>query len=367
MAVDRRVLVVVAVVLAVLTPAVVAFLADDGDPRSGPPFDPRSTDDDGTRGFVRLLEEVGIEVEVRPADVAAGERTVVVFDDRLLTAERAELRRWVRDGGDVVVLDPFSTLGRPMRPAAVTAELDPDAACGLPALAGVDDVDLANALLVDARTDDLGCLTVDDRFLVVRRQVGAGTITTAGVRVQLTNQFIAERDHAAIAVGLVGSADRVVVLDAAAPGVGDRSLVDPLPAGVVLAIVQLLIVALVEMLRRSRRLGRVLPDEPGIIGPATAPLDAAARLRSRSADRDGALADLRLDLAHHLGADDLGAVPEYVIARLARDAEVPLQLARAAAAATPAPDDATLVERGAALAAMTDVAARSRLHEEMRQ
>ena len=367
MAVDRRVLVVVAVVLAALTPAVIAFVADDDGPTSGPPFDPRSTDDDGTRAFVRVLEEVGIEVEVRPADVDPGDATVVLFEDLFLDDERADLLDWVRGGGDLVALDPFSRLARRMRPVGAGAgALDADAPCELPGLSRVRDVDLSASLVVVPGLDDLRCLAVDDEVLVVERQLDAGTITTAGVRSLLVNRSIGDRDHAAVAVGLVGSAERVVVLDAAAPGSGDRSLLDLLPSGVVLAIVQLLAVAVVEMIRRSRRLGRVLPDEAGIIGPAVAPLDAAARLRARSGDRDGALGDLRRDLAHHLGVDDLAAAPDYVVARLARDAEVPLQLARAATAPSVTPDDATLVEQGAALAAMTDVAARTRLPEEIR-
>ncbi|MEM8903129.1 MAG: hypothetical protein AAGF02_05460, partial [Actinomycetota bacterium] len=173
------------------------------------------------------------------------------------------------------------------------------------------------------------------------------------------------RYPAALGRGAGGSPVGVGGLPAAAPGGGERGLVDLLPAGVILAFVQLLLVGAVEMIRRARRLGRLLPDEPGIIGDATAPLDAAAAFRARSEDRDGALADLRGELAHRLGVDHLGDAPDFVVAGLARDAGIDLGVARRSVTVAPVTSDDELLELASAVTAMTDVATRSRLPEEI--
>lgn len=376
---DRRVLVVVAVVLAVLTPALIAFIADDDGPTGGPPYDPRSTADDGTRAFVRVLEEIGVDVEVIAPGVDPGDRTTVVFVDLLGFDATRSLGDWVRAGNELVVLDPFSPLGRSTFPLAAPSpqgaiDLDPgppeiellDVPCDLPALGAIEELGPGPAEAVRPSSGDLGCLFTADGPLVTVHAAGDGTITTAGVRDLITNSSLARSDHAALAVGLVGDASRVAVLDTAAPGGGDRSLLDLLPTGVVLAIVQLLVVAVVEMARRSRRHGRVLPEEPGIIGSASAPIEAAARVRARAGDRGGAIDDLRRDLARALGHDDLADVPGHVVATLAREAGVGLDDARRAVAPPSVHDDATLVELATTLADLTTVATRSSLPEEIR-
>ncbi|MEM8905913.1 MAG: DUF4350 domain-containing protein, partial [Actinomycetota bacterium] len=222
---DRRTLVVIVVLLAALAPVVVAFLADDGGPTGGPPFDPRSTDPDGTRAFVGVLEETGIDVEVRAATVDPGGATVVVFVDLFGGDERRALRDWVRDGGRLIMLDPFSPLGRPMRVPDDPEALEPDATCDIPALAAVTEVDLGRVEVVDRAADDAACPRFEEGALVVEQAFGDGTVVTAGIGRLLVNDAIARRDHAALGIGAVGPTDRVLVLDAAAPGGGDRGLV----------------------------------------------------------------------------------------------------------------------------------------------
>ncbi|MEX0659814.1 MAG: DUF4350 domain-containing protein, partial [Egibacteraceae bacterium] len=109
MTTDRRRALRRGVPLAVIAAAVLLAVAVAGAPaQDGPPLDPRVTGPVGTKGLVDVLAALGVEVRVTD-EVEADDAIALLLTDDLDEDGAASLRRWVRDGGTLVVADPAST------------------------------------------------------------------------------------------------------------------------------------------------------------------------------------------------------------------------------------------------------------------
>jgi len=80
-----------------------AALAGGRPGRDGPPLDPRSDAPLGTSALVELVRRLGGRVDLTAGLPVAADDVALVLQDRLDPDQTADLERWVRDGGTIVV------------------------------------------------------------------------------------------------------------------------------------------------------------------------------------------------------------------------------------------------------------------------
>jgi hypothetical protein len=331
-------------VLAVTVLAVVlvgAFLI--GAPTGNAPLDPRSHRPSGTSGLIALLRELGASVDL-DAGVPDGDDVDVglVLRDRFDEGQRDELRRWVRQGGVLVVVDP----GSPLVPGVSPADRfdqdgdgdidDQDVNDPVDELGDSEQFGVDIQIPLNAGTCDIGA--VDDPDInwidvyggAVRYQVGSqaescygdggtayivatqqdeGTIVALGGSGIIINRTLDESDNAPVIAALLAPRDgtRVAVFDPTTPvsEEGDETLWGLVPTGVYRGLAQLGIAFLVYVAWRVRRLGKPVA-EPQPVKVAGSELVAAVgglleRARSPQHAADVLRADLRRDLGVQFG------------------------------------------------------------------
>lgn len=269
----------------------VALVAGAPTQRNDRPLDPAANGPRGAKAVVVLLDELGADVDVVRGAPPADADVALVLRDRYEDDERDEVRRWVGDGGVLVVADP----GSPLHGAGL-----PTGACP----AGIEGVEVVGASFEIARGEgsDGGCF---DGF-VATATAGAGTIISVGLPTVFANEHLGEVDNAVLAAGLLAptGTERVAFLREPA-GAGDEALLDLLGPRVAQALGQLAVAFGIYVLWRARRLGRpVVEPQPvavagselvtavgRMLGGRKQPAEAAARVR----------ADLRRALERRLG------------------------------------------------------------------
>ncbi|HEY5155794.1 MAG TPA: DUF4350 domain-containing protein, partial [Acidimicrobiales bacterium] len=93
------------VALGLLAVALVA----GGPTTPGHSLDPGSTDSNGTKAMVELLQESGADVGVQDSAPRASTDVAVLLSDSTSQAMTDQLERWVEAGGTLVVADPRSS------------------------------------------------------------------------------------------------------------------------------------------------------------------------------------------------------------------------------------------------------------------
>lgn len=316
----------------------------------GPPLDPSSTAADGARAVVELVDAFG-DVRVIDGVPGADVDTALVLDDRFERDDAEALRRWVADGGTLVVADPDSTF----TPAvAGTADGPLDVRCDVPGTAVVSRLDPGAGLLFTPPAGARAC-TSSGGALVVAEPLGAGRIVSVGGPDLFTNRHLDEADNAVLAVGLLVPDDGVAsafVRPAVAVGAGDEGLVDLVGTPVRAALAQFVVAFLVAAVWRARRLGRPVGEPQAVQVEASELTLAVGRMLTRARRPDRAAAVLRdrarRDLSGPLGLP-LDAPADLVVAVLAeRGGLTPAEAHRAAIA--PVTTDDELVEVATLLA-----------------
>lgn len=316
---------VLAVIGLVLVIAVLALIR--GTSPSGA-LDPRSYDQQGTHALAALLEQGGTSVQVvssgTQALAASGPRTVVVvpFPEQLPGAELALVGQVP---GGLLVLgaeqDAVDALGLPVAvdPASVAQVRRP--ACALPVAVRAGAVRVGGAGYSGAGT---GCYASGGTAGLLALDGGRVLLGSAD---PLTNQRLAEEGNASLALGLLGSADKVLWLlpSAAAPPVGGRQgLLELLPDRVVAAGLQLGLAVVVLALWRARRLGRVVVEPLPVVVRAAEAVEGRGRLYRVARARDAASDALRqasVDAAgRRLGLSGPDGLVEATAARTGRPA-----------------------------------------------
>lgn len=315
------------------------------------PYDPRSTEPWGTRALVESLRRLGARVDL--VDAPRDHDVALLLVDHHSDDDAESLRAWIRDGGTLVVADPYSQLTPLVRDApigvAIPRRLRPS--CAAAAFDDVGSVEVPDA--VGYEPD--GCFPVSGGSWLVVEELGQGRVIALGGAGALTNAALDDEDNAVLASVLFlpesGGGDaqqRVAVLDAEGPTGADAQvrLLDLVPRRGRLVGVQLLVAAAVLVLWRSRRLGRPVLEPLPVVVPAAQLVVATGQLYQRAAARDRAAALLRRALRRDL-ADRLG-LPEAAPAEALADAAVarsPVDRDAVLDALTGAPpaDDAALV------------------------
>lgn len=302
-----------------------AVLIAGGPPRDGPPLDPGGTGPDGTKALVDLLELLGTDVRITDT-VDAGDAVALLLVDALEDEAFADLRRWVRAGGTLVVADPRSRFAPDVAGAAAIGPLETSLPreCALAALADVHRVTAPRGVVYDqAGADTVGCFPRGAGHWLVARQEQAGTVVALGGPGTLTNAALREADNAILAAALL-AADRdgsLAFLRSGAPGEGEAGLRELIPDRVVLALVQLAIAFGIVAAWRSRRLGAPV-REPQPVQVAGSELVTAVghllqRTRARGQTARLLREDLRRELAERLGLPS-DSPPDVVAAAAAR-------------------------------------------------
>lgn len=326
----------VALVLLLVAVVVGALAAPGG----GGKLDPRSYDPEGSRALATLLGDRGVDVrrvgdlpELRSglADGPAGASTVLVPLPQELTED--ELRALGRLDAPVVVV------------GAEEAEVDAlDVPVDVPRVAGVDVLQPACPLPAaeragTARTGGagyepragvaaVGCYATGGAPSLL--QLPDRDLVLLGAADPLTNDRLDEDGNAALALGLLDDAERVLWLVPRPDRdlTGDRpSLGDVLPAAVPLAALQLAVATVLLALWRARRLGRVVVEPLPVVVRAAETVEGRSRLYRAAGARDTAASALRAGardrLVRRLGLPpdaDRMAVVQTVAARTGSEA-----------------------------------------------
>ncbi len=308
-----------ALAAAVLATALVGLLLLG--PTSTGYLDPANVAPDGSRAVVNVLREHGVDVRVRNrfddvvADLGQDARaTVVVARTDLLLGERVQDLRRVVDqaGADLVLVEagpalladlelPLAVV--PPDPSAPQSEAEPQflepqcadivAARAGSALAG----GLAYVPSLGADQAIMSCYRHGGGAgYVALTGPGGGRTTVFGSGAALTNERLADRGNAALAIGTLGLQPRVVWWTPNPADTGATappSLVDLLPGWLPWAVGQLVVALLVTFAWRARRLGRLVYEPLPVVVRSVETTLGRARLYRRARARGRAAQVLR--------------------------------------------------------------------------
>jgi hypothetical protein len=310
-------------VLVALTVTAVVIAA----PRGGNPLDPRSPTPEGSRAIAELLRSRGIPV-TRVTTVAAAPVTdtfVVPYPSRLDDADLGLLRDAT---GAVILIDPsqqdLTSLGLQLTTGDQLSIHSRAPGCALPAAVTAGTVSAGGtAFGVIGGPATQRCY--DDTLARVDRYtvLGAGSF--------LTNERLDQDGNAALALGLL---DRNAPVAWVLPTGGQPNtntsgdaLVDHLPRGLRVGILQLFFAVFLLALARGRRLGPPVAEQLPVSVRAAETVEGRARLyraaRARSAAADALREGARRRFASRLtpgpGSVDAATLVRAVATRTGRD------------------------------------------------
>jgi hypothetical protein len=269
------------------------------------PYSPTSTAPDGAKALALLLGELGDQVSTSGALPAPGKGVVLVLDDQLNDAARAEVTSWVEGGGTLVVADPSSPLedatvaqGLPDQPLDATGPLPPG--CGLPWVRDVSQVDPEGDPLLEVPQGAAACFPFrrgKNAFAVAQGQ-GAGTVVSLGGADLWSNQHLAQLDNALLAANLLAAGKGYTVAWLSTPSVGSGSATvwSIVPSRVEAMLVALAVAVVTACLWRARRLGRPVVEVPVVPLPGSELVVATGRLLAKNRRYEEAAALMRDEL-----------------------------------------------------------------------
>ncbi|MDX6391164.1 MAG: hypothetical protein QOJ73_2227 [Streptosporangiaceae bacterium] len=352
---------------------------------SGPTgyLDPRDAGQSGARALADILAQRGEPVTradtVESAEAAArgGGVTLVITSPGLLSARQLDSLAAMR--GNLVLVAPVGAALTALAPDTAVAGHAPlgttDPSCGLTAARLADRTDMGGVLLHSTEPGAWQCYPVDGYPTLVRYSApipatgspttgspttgspttGDRTITLLGTGAPLTNQYLAARGNAALALDLLTGSSRIVWLVPPLPSAGatsgnpagaSQSLFSLIPWPAYLVTIQLAIAVGLAAIWRMRRLGPLVAEPLPVIVRASETVEGHGHLYRSRRSRDRASAVLRdaaldrlttrLALPRGVGPD---AICATVAARTGREAGT----IRATLFGPVPPDDATLV------------------------
>ena len=315
--------VITLVVVAVL---VLAFLALTKAPASTAPLSINNAQPAGARALAEILRNQG--VDVTESTSLSGATTGLGADGTLVVAsyyfldddQIASILAWK---GPVFWLAPSEYEIATIVPSASTA-LDAFSAvvpadCAVPAVQRAGEVNAPGARYTTmwqapAVTACYGNPSTGDSLLLQTARDGAAAMTMIAAPGFLTNELLAERGNAALALNLLGSTQRVswylgTPYDTSTlGGNGQGGVVLTAPAWVNAAALAAALVFLMAGLWKGRRLGPLMTEPLPVVVPASEATRGRARLYRRGRAFGHAAAALRAGSARRL-AQRLGLGP----------------------------------------------------------
>lgn len=287
------------VALVLVTLALVALRA------TGPTgfLDPDAYDPSGSRAVAELLRDGGVPVdrvgtvEEVEAAYAAGAVLVLPRPQALAPEELSRLSdlqaRLLLVGAQDEALDELGLPAQTALPVQVeprrpACELEVAVRAGAARLGGL-------TYEPNGGADTVGCYAASGRATLLELTGTEATLLGSGEL--LTNDALADDGNAALALGLLGDADRVVWL-IPRPGrplaeTEQRPLGELVPDALRLGVLQLLVAAGVLALWQGRRLGRVVEEPLPVVVRAAEAVEGRSRLYRASGARDQAGQALR--------------------------------------------------------------------------
>ncbi len=306
--------------------AVVLIVLLAGQSRGGgPPLDPDSTDELGTRALVELLGRYG-SVDVVEGVPGPGHDTALLLESTDPGQDESELEEWVESGGRLVLFAGYASMAAP-EGGTFFGGVD-RGLCDVLALADVEDIDVSTGTNLIVGEGDQSCFGDDRQAFVVSAERGAGVVTTLGASAPFTNRYLDEADNAVLAVGLLAPTDdtSIALVRPRAVfegGEGSLELLGPaFDRSIWQAVVAFAILAFATAIRFGRPVSEEMPARiagselvdavGGLLQDADQPADAARTLR------DAARAELgRLVSVDPSSGDDYLA--QRVAGRTGRD------------------------------------------------
>jgi hypothetical protein len=343
--------VLVAVAL-VLVGVAAGLLAGAG---QGGRLDPDSYAPGGARAVAELLRAGGVPVQRAQTvdEVVAVDRTdrlvVVPLPQALTDSELAALGRLA---ASLVVVGPsesaLQALDLPVRAGPVVEVEQRRPACALPVAGRAGDVDLGGGTYEAEGVPAAGCYAASGRATLLH--LPALGVTLLGDGAPLTNDRLDERGNAALALGVLGQANRVVWLvprpGRAVPPGEQPPLSDLVADELKLGALWLLVTAAVLALWRARRLGPVVEEPLPVVVRAAEAVEGRGRLYRAAGARARAAEALRAatrDRAAGRVGLGLGATQEQVVAAAAERTGSDPRAIGALLYGGPPPDDAALL------------------------
>lgn len=279
-------------------------------------LDPDSYAPSGSRAIAELLRAQGVPVdrvdtvETVLAQDRTGQLLVVPVPQALAVSELEQLAgsgaRLLVVGADDEDLETLE-LDAEARSAVDVEPRRP--ACDLPAATTAGDVELGGTTYRGTSgVAAVGCYAAGGDATLLQLPDQGATLLGAGDL--LTNDRLDDRGHAALALGLLGDADRVLWLvprpGRAVAEAEQRPLSDFVADGIQVGALQLLVVLGVVALWRARRLGRVVEEPLPVVVRASESVEGRGRLYRAAGAREQAAASLRAAtrdrLARRVGA-----------------------------------------------------------------
>lgn len=345
------------------------------------PFDPASTDPNGAKALVLLLEAFGADVDTT-SNLPSDETDVAfMFTDVIAEPDQRAVQDWIDDGGVLVVADPYSvwaplpaagsnTSGFGLQPSElVPGDCDIDS---LRRLTTIEPSGYSESF--EPPPDSRSCFTNSDLGdlpgpFVVDQPVGRGRIVSVGGPFVFVNEWLGEADNAALATDLLltpsprsreparsreeAGALQVALLQYGGTGVdNDRSLTDTMSAGAKIALVQLAFAFFVYAWYRARRVGRPIVEPQPVALAGSELVSAVGQLLQQSDDPDRSARALRADLRRRLGERfGLGphAPPDVIAAVVSERTGVDRDRLLAIVGTRPVTTDRELVQLAAAI------------------
>ena len=331
---------VIAVVVAVAT----MIITGAGNP-GGTPLAATSAGPAGSMAIAEVLRQQGVTVTATDglaatstaARTAANTTIFVVDDGGYLDGQ--QLKELSRISSHLILMTPsFDQLTDAVpeiaQAGSVTGELTAQGAaggaaggaadCALPAVTNAATVtgDGSGYRLIDTTADAESCLgSGDDIYSLIQLHRGDTLLTVIGTRAAFSNEQVAERGNAALALTLLGASENLLwylpsIDDAAVPGA--PSIGDLTPAWVSAVMALLLLVAIAAAFWRGRRLGPLVVENLPVTVRASETMEGRARLYQKSSARLRALDALRIGTIERLGTrcalPRLASVDEVILA-----------------------------------------------------
>lgn len=281
------------------------------------PLDPNSAAPDGTKALVLLLRALGANVQTGSTLPSASDGVALVLQDRLNDTDRSQLVSWLRSGGRLVVADPISDLAgvSPSRSGRdiVLGRGAPTivrGGCSIDALRKVGDLKPDGDILLRAGDGDTGCFAAGTGYLLVARQVGAGTLVDVGGPSMWINSNLRDANNSVLAATLLAPTPgtRVTFIGASRIGGGHKGLLSLVSPRVYEALWGIAIAFVILVLWRARRLGKPVSETLPVELPGSGLVEATGNLLQEAGHREYAASVLRRDLKR-LITDRFGADP----------------------------------------------------------
>jgi len=311
----------------------------------------------GGKAVAEVLRQQGVAVEATStldataAAVSDPADTTLFFYDPDSLLDPDQLAEAFGLAGTVVVVDPdFDQLLALTPDVAQAGTVDGavDADCELTAAgkAGTITGDGSGFRYLGADPSVVTCFgSGDDVFSLVRVPTDAGVATVVGATDALSNEFVADRGNAALALNLLGSTENLVwyiptVADLATdvpPTLGELS-----PDWVLPAVALVVLTVLAAAVWRGRRFGPLIVENLPVTVRANETMQGRARLYQKSSARLRALDSLRIGTVERLaalcGLSRLASVDDVIASASAVARLQPAEVRRLLLDAVPATD-----------------------------